>query len=166
LAASQAIHGTRDRQKKSFGFFDFMDYCASMKLCGESETREACLFRRHAEFCHVFSNPLRLRLLFLLGDGERAVTEMAESVGAPMPAVSQHLRIMRNLGCVETRRDGRTVYYRVASRKFLRAAVLIREGIVEQASARARAVEPAPTRLSARKTAKRSRSRTPAFLTS
>jgi DNA-binding transcriptional ArsR family regulator len=113
-----------------------------MKLCRESESGEACLFRRHAEFCHVFSNPLRLRLLFLLGDGERAVTEMAESVGAPMPAVSQHLRIMRDLGCVGTRRDGRTVYYRVASPKFLRAAKLIREGIVEGIAAQARAMTP------------------------
>jgi DNA-binding transcriptional ArsR family regulator len=137
-----------------------------MKLCKESETREACLFRRHAEFCLVFSNPLRLRLLFLLGDGERAVTRMAGLVGAPVPAVSQHLRIMRDLGCVETRRDGRTVYYRLANRKFLRAAKLIREGIVEQASARARAVEPGPAHLSPRKTGKLSKPQTPALITS
>jgi ArsR family transcriptional regulator len=80
-----------------------------MKKCDGMEPWEICLFRRHAEFCLVFSNPVRLRLLFLLGEGERAVTEMAEAVETPLPTVSQHLRVMRDLGCLQTRRAGRTV---------------------------------------------------------
>jgi len=115
-----------------------------MKPCERDESRELCLFRRHAEFCLVFSNPLRLRLLFLLGTGERTVTDMADLVEAPLPTVSQHLRIMRDLGCVESRRDGRTVFYRASNPKFLQAAKLIREGIVELTAERARAVDIAP----------------------
>lgn len=116
-----------------------------MEQCNSLEPWELCLFRRHAEFCLVFSNPVRLRLLFLLGEGERSVTEMAEAVDTPLPTVSQHLRVMRDLGCLQTRRDGRTVYYRLANRKFLRAAKLVREGIVELLGARARSVSPAPS---------------------
>jgi len=113
-----------------------------MEQCKSLEPWELCLFRRHAEFCLVFSNPVRLRLLFLLGEGERSVTEMAEAVETPLPTVSQHLRVMRDLGCLQTRRDGRTVFYRLANRKFLRAANLVREGIVESLGAQAEAVRP------------------------
>lgn len=111
-----------------------------MKPCNKLEPWELCLFRRHAEFCQVFSNPVRLQLLFLLGEGERSVTDMAEAVETPLPTVSQHLRVMRDLGCLQTRRDGRTVFYRLANRKFLRAAKLVREGIVELLGEQARSV--------------------------
>ncbi len=90
----------------------------------------------------MFSNPVRLRLLFLLGEGERAVTGMATELEVALPTVSQHLRVMRDLGCLQTRRDGRTVYYRLANRKFLQAATLVREGIVELLGAQAEAVRP------------------------
>lgn len=113
-----------------------------MKGCNSSEPWEICLFRKHAEFCLVFSNPVRLRLLFLLGEGERAVTGMAVELGVALPTVSQHLRVMRDLGCLQTRRDGRTVYYRLANRKFLQAATLVRAGIVELLGAQAEAVRP------------------------
>jgi ArsR family transcriptional regulator len=113
-----------------------------MSPCESLEPWEICLFRRHAEFCQVFSNPVRLRLLFLIGDGERAVTGMAEALEVPLPMVSQHLRVMRELGCLQARRDGRTVYYRVSNAKFLQAATLVREGIVELIGAQARELSP------------------------
>lgn len=125
-----------------------------MNPCSPLESWETCLLRRHAEFCLVFSNPVRLRLLFLIGNGERAVTDMADTAGIALPTVSQHLRIMRDLGCVATRRAGRTVYYRLTNTKFLRAARLVHEGIVEALEAQARSVSPGRAGRSPRKTAK------------
>ncbi|MFA5258150.1 MAG: metalloregulator ArsR/SmtB family transcription factor [Opitutales bacterium] len=90
-----------------------------------------CLFKRHAEFCAVFSNPLRLQIMFLIGERERSVTELAILLGLNLPHASQHLRIMRDQGALLTRKDGRNVYYRMSNPKFLAAAGLVREGICE-----------------------------------
>jgi len=90
-----------------------------------------CLFKRHAEFCSVFSNPLRLQMMFLIGERERSVSELASLLGLSMPHASQHLRVMRDQGALLTRKDGRAVYYRMSNPKFLAAATLVREGICE-----------------------------------
>jgi len=45
------------------------------------------LFERHAEFCKMFSNPKRLRILHLLRDGERTVSEISEATGIAQPNV-------------------------------------------------------------------------------
>jgi DNA-binding transcriptional ArsR family regulator len=49
-----------------------------------------------------------------------------------MANVSQHLRVMRNQGAVSTRRQGKTIYYRVANAKFLEGIMKVREGLEEE----------------------------------
>lgn len=102
-----------------------------MQPCNNDLSPEQCLFVRHAQFCSVFSDPNRLRILFFIGDGERSVSEMAAELGLTMPHVSQHLRVMRDKGCLLVRRDGRAALYRVANPKFRMAAMLVREGLCE-----------------------------------
>ena len=55
----------------------------------------------------------RVRLLYVLLEGERSVSELAEAAEMTPPAASQQLRILRHLRLVVARRDGRTVYYRL-----------------------------------------------------
>jgi DNA-binding transcriptional ArsR family regulator len=102
-----------------------------MQPCNNDLSPEQCLFVRHAQFCSVFSDPNRLRILFFIGDKERSVSEMAAELGLTMPHVSQHLRVMRDKGCLFVRRDGRSALYRVANPKFRQAAALVREGLCE-----------------------------------
>ena|SRR2546427_12370339 len=59
----------------------------------------------------VISHPLRRRLLERLARGESRVTELAASLPVSRPAVSQHLRMMLDVGVVSERRDGRERYY-------------------------------------------------------
>lgn len=63
----------------------------------------------------AMANPKRLLVLCALLDGEESVGALAEGVGLSSAALSQHLGKMRALGLVETRRDGQTIYYRLAS---------------------------------------------------
>ncbi|MDU6726018.1 MAG: metalloregulator ArsR/SmtB family transcription factor, partial [Bradyrhizobium sp.] len=63
----------------------------------------------------AMANPKRLMVLCNLIDGERAVGDLAEQVGLRQAALSQHLGKMRALDLVATRRDGQTIYYRLAS---------------------------------------------------
>ena len=59
------------------------------------------------------ADPTRRRLLDLLSVGEQAVNELAEVFRISRPAVSQHLRVLREVGAVAERRVGRERRYRL-----------------------------------------------------
>lgn len=90
------------------------------------------IFQLHASFCRVFSDPKRLRIMWALREGEKTVSDLAEIVGCSLPNVSQHLRIMRQQGMLKTRRQGRSIFYRIANAKFLNGCMMIREGLIEE----------------------------------
>lgn len=64
-----------------------------------------------AETLQALATPSRLLILSELRQGERSVTELAESVGMEQSAVSHQLRLLRSLGLVSGNRAGRTVVY-------------------------------------------------------
>jgi len=94
------------------------------------------IFEIHAAFCRIFTDPKRLRIMWALREGEKTVGELADIIGSSLPNTSQHLRLMRSEGAVTTRRDGRSIYYRVVNENFLMGCAHIRRGIVEEASRR------------------------------
>ena len=59
----------------------------------------------------------RLQILCRLLDTERSVGDLARSCELPQPTVSQQLRRLKDAGLVASRRDGQTIYYRVAGRE-------------------------------------------------
>ena len=60
------------------------------------------------------SDKTRLKLLALMVDGEVSVGFLAESLGESQPKISRHLAYLRSVGLVNTRRDGKWVYYAIA----------------------------------------------------
>lgn len=66
-----------------------------------------------AEIARVLGNPVRLRLLNLIGDGEVANGALRDALGISPANLSQHLAILRRAGVVAVRRDGQHVYYRL-----------------------------------------------------
>ena len=67
-----------------------------------------------AKYFRVLGDPTRLRIMELVGDGEHSVGEIAERLGEAQPKVSNHLACLRWCGFVETRREHRTIHYRLA----------------------------------------------------
>jgi DNA-binding transcriptional ArsR family regulator len=65
----------------------------------------------------AMANQSRLMILCHLLDEELTVGELAERVGLNQSPLSQHLARLRALGLVKTRRDGQSIYYRLASRE-------------------------------------------------
>lgn len=63
----------------------------------------------------ALANPKRLVALCHLLEGEKSVGQLAALVDLSSAALSQHLGKMRSLRLVETRRDGQTIHYRLAS---------------------------------------------------
>jgi DNA-binding transcriptional ArsR family regulator len=61
----------------------------------------------------VIAEPTRRRILDAVRDGERSVGELVQQVGKHQPGVSRHLKVLRDAGLVEVRRDAQRRLYRL-----------------------------------------------------
>lgn len=89
-----------------------------------------------AELLAAIANKNRLMILCNLLNGEMAVLPLAGAVGMSQSALSQQLAKLRALRLVATRREGRTIYYSVASEKVSRVLALLHELFCAPAAAR------------------------------
>lgn len=81
-----------------------------------------------AKYFRGLGDPTRVRILELLRDeSELTVGELVERLGLPQPRVSNHLACLRWCGFVETRREHRTVYNRIADPRVLTMLALADE---------------------------------------
>lgn len=62
----------------------------------------------------VLADPLRVRMLDRLRDGELSVNELADHLSAGQQNVSKHLALLADAGMLSRRKDGNRVYYRIA----------------------------------------------------
>ena len=80
--------------------------------------------RKAADFLKALAHENRLVILCLLAERERSVTELEGLLALGQATISQQLARLRHEGLVETRRDGRAVYYSLAddtTRRFIQA---------------------------------------------
>jgi DNA-binding transcriptional ArsR family regulator len=71
--------------------------------------------REASDFLKALAHEARLMILCILCDGEQSVTELERRLALRQPTVSQQLARLRTDGLVGTRRDGKTIYYSLAS---------------------------------------------------
>lgn len=67
-----------------------------------------------ASVFRILGEPIRIRLLEALQQGEKNVSELVEAVGSTQPNVSKHLRILQESGMVGRRQEGNQVYCFIA----------------------------------------------------
>jgi DNA-binding transcriptional ArsR family regulator len=70
--------------------------------------------RNASEFLKALSHEARLVILCMLTEGEKSVTEIEQILNLRQPAVSQQLARLRADNLVETRREGKNIYYSLA----------------------------------------------------
>lgn len=80
---------------------------------------------RSAAVARALADPKRLCVLEMLAWGERSVSELSSDLGCHVPNMSQHLAVLRSAGLVTTRRDGTSIYYRLADDDVLAAYRMI-----------------------------------------
>ena len=61
----------------------------------------------------VLADPHRRRILDVLRDGERPVNDLVDGLSVSQPTVSKHLKVLRDAGLVEVRRDAQRRLYRL-----------------------------------------------------
>ncbi len=81
--------------------------------------------RRSAAVARALADPKRLCVLESLASGEVSVGDLATRVSCQVPNMSQHLAVLRSAGLVTARRDGNTIYYRLADPRVLEACQLL-----------------------------------------
>lgn len=94
------------------------------------------IYELHAEVCKTLANPKRIEIINLLRSGENSVAWLLKKTGLLKANLSQHLSVMRQRGIVKNRKEGLTVYYRIANEKIVKACDLMREVLFEQAEER------------------------------
>ena len=73
-----------------------------------------------SRFLKAISHEGRLMTLCYLASGEKSVTDLENLLSSRQAAVSQQLARLRTEGLVEARRDGKTIYYRLADKRATR----------------------------------------------
>lgn len=68
-----------------------------------------------AQRFRLLSDPMRLRILHQLQNGEKSVTELVEATGASQPNVSKHLSTLRTHGLVRRRQEGNMAYFTIGA---------------------------------------------------
>ena len=61
---------------------------------------------------NAIAEPRRRDILSYLADAERSVLDIVDVMALPQPSVSKHLKVLRDVGLVDARRDGRQMFYR------------------------------------------------------
>ncbi|EIF34432.1 putative transcriptional regulator [Burkholderia sp. Ch1-1] len=77
----------------------------------QSSAEKACALLK------VLANPDRLLLMCQLSQGEACVSDLEEQLGIRQPTLSQQLGVLRDNELVETRREGKSIFYSVASKE-------------------------------------------------
>jgi ArsR family transcriptional regulator len=80
----------------------------------------------HRRVCYGVADPKRVLILYALEKGPLCVTDLAAEVGMTQPAVSRHLRVLRERGLVSTGRRGTAIYYSLADHRLIEAMDLLR----------------------------------------
>ena len=90
------------------------------------------LYEKVSGYFGLFSEPMRLRILHCLCDGEKSVTDVVQNVEGTQTNVSRHLSLMHKQGVLARRKDGITVFYRIADEN----AVALCRSVCTQLAAR------------------------------
>ena len=80
-----------------------------------------------SDFLKTLANPDRLLLLCQLSQSEMCVSDLEKTVAIKQPTLSQQLSILRAENLVKTRRDGKQIYYTIASQEVLSILQLLYE---------------------------------------
>ena len=85
------------------------------------------IFERQARICKAFAHPGRLQILDQLGSGEKGIADLQTALGISKTGMSQHISILKSVGVITTRRNGKQIYCALAMPEVKQACQLIRK---------------------------------------
>jgi ArsR family transcriptional regulator len=73
-----------------------------------------------ADYLKILGSPFRIQILLSIGYGEACVCHLEAILKKRQAYISQHLMVMRDAGILDTRRDGKYIYYRVVDKNLFK----------------------------------------------
>lgn len=104
--------------------------CTYVKMNNQDLPQE--INHLHARICSAISDPHRILLLYAISEKTRNVNGLAEAVGISQSAASRHLKVLKERGLIQSRREGSQVIYTLTDLRFLEALDLLRQVMLDQ----------------------------------
>lgn len=86
----------------------------------------------------AMGEPMRLRLLMLLQNGERTVTELVDQMHTSQANISKHLHVLASCGLLERRKEGLNVFYAIADPNIFNMCDMVCGNLRKQLAAQAK----------------------------
>jgi DNA-binding transcriptional ArsR family regulator len=99
------------------------------------------IFEIQAEFCKAMGNAARLQILHLLREHPMTVGEISKEMNLPQSSVSRHLKALRTVGVLTSKRHGIEIVYQISDRKIMEICDMVRTVLIEQIQKRSRSIE-------------------------
>jgi ArsR family transcriptional regulator len=93
------------------------------------------VLQKVSERFKALSEPMRLRLLYALMDGEKTVSELVRETGGLQANVSKHLSVLLDAGMLARRKQGTSTYYRIADESVFELCDLVCGSIYDRLAA-------------------------------
>jgi DNA-binding transcriptional ArsR family regulator len=94
-----------------------------------------------SNYLKAIAQPTRLKILYFLRDGEKCQCKIIPKMKEDQSNISRHLTHMRDLGILESRREGVSIYYRIKDRRIFDLLSLVDEMIKAEIKERAKQVK-------------------------
>lgn len=80
----------------------------------------------------LLGDPMRLRILHALQQGEKSVTQLVEETGASQPNISKHLSVLKNAGLVKRRQESNSAYFSIGAPFIFDLCNIVCDGISKE----------------------------------
>jgi DNA-binding transcriptional ArsR family regulator len=84
------------------------------------------IFQMQCEICKALGHPVRLAIVDQLDNEETAASDLIVDLGISKANLSKHMSLLAHGGIVESRRDGRQIFYRLTDREIHKACAIMR----------------------------------------
>jgi len=99
------------------------------------------LIELESSYLKAIAQPTRLRILYFLKDGEKCQCEIIPKMKEDQSNISRHLTHMRDLGILESRREGVSIYYKIKDKKIFSLLSLVDEIVKTEIKEKAKQVK-------------------------
>jgi DNA-binding transcriptional ArsR family regulator len=97
-----------------------------MKLIKFEKTALRKIFEMQCEICKALAHPLRLAIVDRLNAGETSASDLIADLGVSKANLSKHISLLVHNGIVESRRDGRQLFYSLTDPEIHKACSIMR----------------------------------------
>lgn len=99
------------------------------------------LIQIESDFLKAIAQPTRLKILYFLKGGERCACEIIPRMKEDQSNISRHLTHMKDMGILESRKEGVSVYYKIKDKRVFTLLSLVDEMVKSEIKEKAKVVK-------------------------